>query len=155
MKQKQQARRGWPWLGGVMVLAISALTGYWHAQQAIGPEPVHYEEIELVQATEDRLEKIEHALAQAGCPGWMALASEGPTALSQAAIPPEIRTVSAEVPRVRYPQPLRVATRVAIGPQSVVSQPYAADDPDDLLDGTPDLLLNDAPSTDAPPADSR
>ncbi|TWU23757.1 hypothetical protein Pla144_39320 [Bythopirellula polymerisocia] len=147
-----------PWLGGAVVVAISALVGYWHAQPQSAPESSRYSDIVLVDHESDRVEQIEQALAQAGCPGWMVLAGEGPSALGAEVVPPEIRTISADIPRVSYPQPLRVASRVATGASStaVVATPGESNDPDDLLDGTADLLWNDdaAPEKEAAPVEA-
>lgn len=101
-----------PWLGGVVVVAISALVGSWQAKLQSSPESSHYADIVLVDHETDHIEQVEQALAQAGCPGGMVLASEGSSALGSEAIPPEIHTISASVPRVKYPEPLRVASRV-------------------------------------------
>ncbi len=154
MKGKQLGWGGGPWLLGVLVVAISALVGYWHAQPLSSPESTRYEEIELVDHSSNQIEKIEQALAQAGCPGWMVLASEGPSVLGSQAIPPEIRTISASVPRVQYPQPIRVASRPTT--EAVATTPGDANDPDDLLDGTADLLWKDIadPEQEKPPVDS-
>ncbi|QEG33104.1 multiheme c-type cytochrome [Bythopirellula goksoeyrii] len=155
MKGKQLGLNVWPWLGGAMVVVIGTLVGYWHAEPQPPPESNRYTDIKLVDHTEDRMEKIEQALAQAGCPGWMALASEGPSALGPEVIPPEIRTISARVPRVKYPQPLRVASRVLKDSSSdkAVVSPDSSGDPDDLLDGTADLLWKDAAPAEETPSE--
>ena len=110
-------------------------------------------------ADDKRLEQIGSTLAQAGCPGWMVLAEEGEAALQPPAselVPGEVQqtahrvptsvptSVPTTVPSVRYPVPLRVASRTRIAssatPDAFVSV-GAKDDPDDLLDGVPDLLV--------------
>ncbi len=143
------------WLLMAAIMCVSALVGVWQAQPPRAIEASPSTAIQLVSNPPDtrHVEQIEQALAQAGCPGWMVLASEGPQALGPKVVPPEIRTTSAEaanVPSVRYPQPVLVADRFAFNTtakQSAVSQPSAASDPDDLLDGTPDLLWTGEPAS--------
>ena len=105
-------------------------------------------------------------LAQASCPGWMVLASEGESALRPLPpvvpddVEPTVHRVSAEVPVVKYPNPIRVANRLLLNAPTV-GEENAADDPDDLLDGVPDLLADpneevespsvEQPSVEAPP----
>jgi hypothetical protein len=152
------------WLGLATVIGLSALVGVWQSQ---APRAENTSQrgatIRLVRSEQHagKIEQIEQALAQAGCPGWMVLAGEGPQALGPEVVPQELRNPSLEieneVPRVRYPQPLRVALNTN-AKDEVVSQPSAAADPDDLLDGMPDLLWNEdgettEPSTDSTPSD--
>jgi hypothetical protein len=130
-----------------MVLVLSLLVGVWQArveEHALAEVEREMQALAL-DSDSERCEQIEQALAQAGCPGWMVLASEGPQALGPEVVPQELRLVSAEepleVPVVRYPQPLRVAFNTS-AKQNAVSQPGLASDPNDLLDGVPDLLWN-------------
>ena len=117
-----------------LILLASAAVGIWHAdeqeRERLASLPTAAPEVD----EQEYLQEIEQALAQAGCPGWMVLASEGETALQ----PPEgIQQVAhnAEaIPRVEYPVPVRLALREAYPVES------APDDPEDLLDGMPDLL---------------
>ena len=133
------------WLGLAMVLGLSALVGVWQARiEEHALASVEREMQALTSGQEaERFEQIEQTLAQAGCPGWMVLASEGPQALGPEVVPQELRKVSAEVPLdvpvVQYPQPIRVALNTS-DKGNVVSEPAPANDPDDLLDGVPDLL---------------
>jgi hypothetical protein len=129
------------WLGLAAILGLSALVGVWQSRDKIPDLDTHHFETELDDDEASRFVQIEQALAQAGCPGWMVLASDGPQALGPEVVPQELRTVSAEVPlqvpRVQYSQPVLIAVK-----QSAVSQPSPASNPDDLLDGVPDLLWN-------------
>jgi hypothetical protein len=150
MRRNTQSILERTWLGIAAVVGLSALVGWWHAQTPPALEQADESHIQLVsgELPNDNFGQIEQALAQAGCPGWMVLASEGPQALGGEVVPPEVRTASANVPSVRYPQPVRVANRVAMNTSaqpSVISQPTSASNPNDLLDGVPDLLWkNDA-----------
>lgn len=148
------------------VVGFSALVGVWNAW---GRD--HHNAAALRAARADiagpsRLEQIEAALAQAGCPGWMALASEGESALAppgdanaapsdgHAVIPAEVQRTSERVPRVRYPVPVKVASRELRLTEPRVAQrdaAAAAADPDDLLDGMPDLLEGDGVLQSLPP----
>ena len=122
------------------ILVGSVLVGYWNGQTPVAkstPAP----------PASTLIEQIEAELAQAGCPGWMTLASEGKQALEPPAIvPANVRQtanrVPQQLPRVKYPVPLRVARRILIADAG--SRTYSpispSDDPDDLLDGMPDLL---------------
>ncbi len=113
--------------------------------ESIEDEARHLEQI-------DPFEQIESTLAMAGCPGWMVLASEGEAALRQPeeplrVVPAEIKPtalhVTQNVPRVKYPAPVRVASRFLFTPSVESGTALAVgapDDPDDLLDGTADLL---------------
>ena len=123
---RQNSQNCWErtWLGIATVVGLSTLVGVWHAQKPRATTTACHSVIQLAsndQSTE-HVEQIEQALAQAGCPGWMVLASEGPQALSSKVVPLAFNTNTK---------------------QSVVSQPSAANDPNDLLDGVPDLLWND------------
>ncbi len=120
---KRNSENWWEsiWLAVAAVVGLSALVGVWHGRaQSVQPD-THYSDIQLASndASHERIEQIEQALAQAGCPGWMVLASEGPQALGSEIVPLAFNN-SAQ--------------------QGVVSQPSAANDPNDLLDGVPDLL---------------
>lgn len=154
MTQNLRESRGKTWLGGAVVVVLSALLGIW---QANAPQPINTpaEKLQVPQikpvAHFDRqihADRIEQALAQAGCPGWIVLASEGPQALGPDVVPPEMRRSADGVPRIKYPQPLRLASRPAIASRSRTPAeiPSSPDDPDDLLDGTPDLLWTNTPA---------
>ncbi|MDZ4658540.1 MAG: multiheme c-type cytochrome [Bythopirellula sp.] len=126
---KRNSENWWEsiWLAAAAVMGLSALVGVWHSRaQPVKPD-THHSNIQLASndASHERIEQIEQALAQAGCPGWMVLASEGPQALGSEIVPLAF-SKSAQ--------------------QGVVSQPSADNDPNDLLDGVPDLLWEkDAP----------
>lgn len=125
--------RNRPWVWCVAIVAVSALVGAWNAQVPLvdrNPKPR--------PADPTAIEQIESTLAQAGCPGWMVLASEGEGALqplpdvvtevgSQTVVP-----ASANVPAVKYPSPVRVANRLLFEPPP--------GDENDLLNGANDLL---------------
>ena len=98
-------------LGAILVLSGSALLGFWQARQTSAEDSGHGRQVSLVGHTTEQAEHIEQALAQAGCPGWMVLASEGPTALGPEIVPVELRSPVNSIPSIRYPQPLRIATR--------------------------------------------
>ncbi|MCG8449837.1 MAG: hypothetical protein MI725_09700, partial [Pirellulales bacterium] len=138
----------WAWCAASVPLSV--LVGLWHAQS-----PTTEVEVAATSAETDSTpetfarqvdyEQIESTLAQAGCPGWMVLASEGEAAL----VPPDVKEVAQRVPIVKYPGPLRVAQRERLFSESSKEAILSAapkDDPDDLLDGVPDLLAK-------PPAD--
>ena len=153
MMRNTSARMGKPLTGVALVLFISAAVGVWRADE------IERERLESLPSAESiptaapeidetaYLEDIEQALAQAGCPGWMVLASEGEAALT----PPEpiqqvAHTVTeseeSNIPRVHYPVPVRVANRQQFSVALRDAHPVQSspDDPDDLLDGMPDLL---------------
>ena len=135
------------------VVLISALVGIWHADET---EKRRLADIAVDSNPSQDLEEkaylleMERALAQAGCPGWIPLASEGESAFD----PPEQveqvshfeptvkRQAKSEIPRIIYPTPLRVASARKYQLAERTARPMAGspDDPDDLLDGMPDLL---------------
>lgn len=152
--QRRKSGSGlWAWCTAVTVL--SALVGVWNAEE---PQPRQKpRETKSEWETASSLERIESTLAQAGCPGWMVLATEGESALSPPEQPSPLTlpsddkvkpvahqvAVSADVPRVSYPAPVRVASRLLFAPPGATNAKLttmASDDPDDLLDGVPDLL---------------
>jgi hypothetical protein len=157
MKQRPPSPWKQTWLCAAAIALLSALVGLWHAQSPV-VAPLENDSTvasTVGNETDERFEQIEAALAQAGCPGWMVLASEGPQAFED----PNVRATGAEMvfnqPPVnpRLPEPLYVANRFASNaPASVISQPSAKDDPNDLLDGAPDLLWNDGESETGEPA---
>lgn len=155
------------------VLLLSAVVGVWHAEQ------VEQERLARISASssssalsineagqnfeqdieeEAYLVEMQKALAQAGCPGWMTLASEGEAALQPPESGGDIQQVAhaqpvtaselteKTVPRVSYPVPVRVASRPRISVALREAHPVAGspEDPDDLLDGQPDLLSTPA-----------
>ncbi len=171
MMRTKRRHFGGPWGWCAAVVGLSALVGVWNASNPhvrtharnlshspgttlVGEDPSLSSAIPL--------EKIEATLAQAGCPGWMVLASEGEAAFQQL-VPEDVKETAlrvAQVPRVRYPAPVRVAralfappagsnARLAVGP---------ADDADDLLDGVADLLSQsedeESPAEETPTEDS-
>ncbi len=144
MKRNVPKSRYRPWLWGASIVAVSALVGVWNAND---PTPVP--QPDPVPNGPTTIEKIESTLAQAGCPGWMVLATEGESALQP--LPPIVDEaveqtalrVEADVPTVNYPKPIRVANRVQFSPPSGTAAKLTTsptEDPDDLLDGVPDLL---------------
>lgn len=172
--------RLWAWCTAVTVLSV--LVGVWNAEE---PQPRQKpRETKSEWEAASSLERIESTLAQAGCPGWMVLATEGESALSPPQQPSPLTlpsdddvkpvahqvAVSAVVPRVSYPTPVRVASRRLLAPtdgKNAKLTTMASDDPDDLLDGVPDLLAepdtaspneeapNDNPPSDEPPSEAQ
>ena len=171
MKRMKRGSLNVLFAGCVALVAASAVVGIWHARDPL-PSVSHVHappQQDLSNANSTRaprkVEQLEGMLAQAGCPGWIVLASEGESALQAPvkpaqfeapdALPPKIvhaevqktpTRMAARVPRVRYPAPVRVA-RLARPPQLTGGAP---DDPDDLLDGMPDLLLPPTSKTPSP-----
>ncbi len=153
MKLTEQKNWNGPAVWFLIVVGLSALVGVWNAQEDVQDRRrISTPSVTEVVAVNDDtipLEKIESTLAQAGCPGWMVLASEGEAALKPPVglVPSEVKPtalrVSGEVPRVRYPTPVRVARRVLFAPPAVGGAKLtvgAVGDSDDLLDGVADLL---------------
>ncbi len=149
MNQTQHTILHKPWAWCAIVIVGSALVGAWNAQAP------HFstlqEPISPTKQPASPIEQIEATLAQAGCPGWMVLASEGESAFqppSQQIVPDDIQTTSsrtlAQVPHVKYPVPVRIASRTLVAPPAANASlsPGSPNDPDDLLDGKPDLLLD-------------
>lgn len=139
MTRNKSANVGKLLKGAALVLLASVAMGIWHADEI---ERSRIEELPPPAPEVDEtayLTEIEQALAQAGCPGWMVLATEGESALTpqeeiQQVTHNEVGLQRSEVPRVQYPVPVRVALRDAYPVES------SPEDPDDLLDGEPDLL---------------
>jgi len=170
MKRTKYENLDRPTVWFVVIVSLSALVGVWNAS---APHPGSLPPTLRAKATGEAkqrtakhspLEQIESTLAQAGCPGWMALASEGEAALQPPSglLPNDIKKtalrVTTSVPHIRYPTPVRIASRTLMaspsrGQTQLVANP--ADDPDDLLDGAPDLLAAAAEETeDVPPPTS-
>ena len=151
-----------------VAVALSALVGVWHARKPAPNTAAPQKSAERC-CSENKLlkqvdyQQIESTLAQAGCPGWMVMASEGPRALDPPpkgsprrvnregvrpalgaqVVPATVKEVAARVPVLKYPVPLRVAQREPIVPKPTGAATLSvgsADDPDDLLSGVPDLL---------------
>jgi len=147
MKSRQHAPIERPWIWCAAIVVASALVGLWKGQTPIAPLSTSPSQSSMLEKPVSMLEKIEAELAQAGCPGWITLASEGEQALEATAIVPgNIQQTSRRIPHVVYPVPLRVASR------TLVAAVGSADDPDDLLDGVPDLLAK--PQAEAPVEDA-
>ena len=146
MKRKQRGTINRPWTWCAVLVSLSAVVGVWNAQEIDTRQDVQADSTTVSRHEEIDLEQIEATLAQAGCPGWMVLAGEGESALETRVLPSDVREtrerVPSQYPRVRYPVPVRVASRTAsttsIQGTNRVGSP---DDPNDLLDGVPDLLL--------------
>ncbi len=125
-----------------VVLLVSSLVGLRNAREPQSDKSPKTTSITL------NTEQLEADLARAGCPGWIVLASEGEAALTASGQSPITRTSHTEsqpshrVPRVKYSVPLRIASLPQSNKAFRVAQlsPGSADDPDDLLDGMPDLL---------------
>ena len=145
MKRTEPKNWSRPTVWFLILVGLSALVGIRNAQVrrgvAISP-PRQIASRQVVAEKSLPLEKIESTLAQAGCPGWMVLASEGEAALRPPAdsvltlVPGDVKKTSlhiqGNVPRVTYPAPIRVASRTLFA--------APATNTDDLLDGVPDLL---------------
>jgi len=157
-----------PWAWFAFVAVGSVLVGIWNAQpaptsaeinSALPSQQVTTSTVEHSDSADNsRVDEIEATLAQAGCPGWMVLASEGESALEPPVptlvpedIQPTSRRVPNQVPRIKYPVPLRVASRTRPNSNTAPTAIKVAlaqgspDAPDDLLDGVPDLLLDTSP----------
>lgn len=144
------------------VLLLSAMVGIWQADRVehdrLAQLDTSYvsDDASCVEFVEEKtyLVEMQKTLAQAGCPGWMTLASEGEAALQSANPGEEIKQVAhsqpvttptppeLSVPRVTYPVPVRVASlpRISVALREAHPVEGSPDDPDDLLDGQPDLL---------------
>jgi len=71
------------------ILVGSVLVGLWNGQAPIAkPTPAPPASAVAENPKSTLLEQIEAELAQAGCPGWITLASEGEQALQPATIVP-------------------------------------------------------------------
>ncbi len=158
MRRTERRNSFRPTLWIAAVVGLSAVVGIWNAEDPLAGDcgDIPSENFSRAVASEavdpTRLELMESTLAQAGCPGWMVLASEGEDALeSPVPLPPVVPKViqqtahreSAKVPRVSYPSPVRVANRALFAPPGRGRAQLTTsdkDDPDDLLDGVPDLL---------------
>ena len=141
------------------IVGLSALVGVWNAEDPFAVSLQHSPPETTHEAIP--LEKIESTLAQAGCPGWMVLASEGEAALRPPSelVPNDIKKtalrVAVNVPRISYPTPVRLANRTLFAPPAGSRAQLAtgaSNDPDDLLDGVPDLLAAPAEQTEETPA---
>jgi len=133
MKPRQHTSVKHLGIGCAVMVVGCAMIGLWNGQTPILQAPILQASAAPTEPT--MLEKIEAELAQAGCPGWVTLASEGEQALQPAAIVPEnVQQTSNRIPQVVYPVPLRVASR------TLVAAVGSSDDSDDLLGGVPDLL---------------
>jgi hypothetical protein len=135
------------WLYAAAIVLLSVLVGLWNARTTELPPLLDDPHIgsTVTGEADERFEQIEAALAQAGCPGWMVLASEGPKALEDPNVQPTGAQLVFNQPPAnpQFSKPLLVANRFANNtPSSVISQPSAKGDPNDLLDGAPDLLWN-------------
>ncbi|MCA9235574.1 MAG: hypothetical protein KDA44_08875 [Planctomycetales bacterium] len=109
--------------------------------------------------------EVQSILAEGGCPGWIAVANHpewlepNPSDNHVTLLPPvderpRVRLVanaqaSADVPVVRYPVPLRIASLPTPTPRAMPSN-----DPDDLLGGVDDLLAAPQGEPDQPDAGS-
>ena len=151
MKRTERRNLSRPTVWFVIVVGLSALVGLWNAEES--REDTTSPSLPEVANKTTSLEQIEMTLAQAGCPGWMVLASEGEAALKPPAglLPKDVKQtalhVATSVPRVRYPTPLRLANRTLFAPPAATeafAAVGAAEDPEDLLDGVPDLLAKPA-----------
>ena len=80
MKRNSRGMRASTWTWCTALVALSALVGTWNATDPAA-EPVARQSHEA-QHDGDQIDlhKMESTLAQAGCPGWMVLASEGQAA---------------------------------------------------------------------------
>jgi len=161
MRRTVHGRIGGLWAWCAAIVGLSVLVGSWNAvdphpavlpctpRATIAPTAVQDLAAPTPHAQTGPLEQIESTLAQAGCPGWMVLASEGQAALEKPPklVPSDVKEtalrVAANVPRVTYPRPLRVANRTSLAsgaPKRAKLAVGAVSDPDDLLDGVADLL---------------
>ncbi len=160
MNKKERGLLHRPWTWCAIITVGSAIVGAWNTQAPYA-SPLQESSPATAHAA-SQVEQIEAVLAQAGCPGWMVLASEGPSALQpspsrQTLVAEDIRKTSArvpnQVPTVKYPVPVRIASRVLIAQSDSQAKLSATspNDPDDLLDGMPDLLLEEAQPVEATP----
>ena len=149
MKRTEHKNLSRPTVWFVIVVGLSALIGVWNAQDERSDSKSSVQDEQMVAIATIPLEKIESTLAQAGCPGWMVLASEGEAALMPPVgiVPDEVKQtalrVAGNVPRVRYPSPVRVASRVLFASPAGSGAKLStgsSDAADDLLDGVADLL---------------
>jgi len=165
MRRSERRILSGPWSWCTAIVGLSVLVGVWNAKDPRANRLSHTPRATTTSATEHDfakatpLEQIESTLAQAGCPGWMVLASEGEAALGKPSglVPSNVKRtalrVTANVPRVRYPTPVRVASRTLFAPPAANGTKQvvgAVSDPNDLLDGVPDLL---AAPVGGPPAE--
>ncbi|NOZ40768.1 MAG: hypothetical protein GXP24_11155 [Planctomycetes bacterium] len=157
MKQTKRVLLNRPTVWFVIVVGISALVGAWNAEAPLAST----QQLASVHVSQQAipLEQMESTLAQAGCPGWIVLASEGEAALKPPSdlLPNDVKKtalrVASNVPRISYPTPVRVASRTLFAPPPGNRAQLAtstADDPNDLLDGVPDLLAAPVEKSTAP-----
>jgi hypothetical protein len=134
------------------IFVVGAAVAYWLVPGE-NPRPAQvYSWTATSQPAGDVRAEIQQILAQGGCPGWMVLASE-PAALSApvatTTVPREWRETAAREsspPRVKYPVPVRVASR-AVGDDELISEE------EDLLLTSPEVTGQQAtPKTDTEPA---
>ena len=136
-------------------VCLSAIVGWWSTQdtdEGSGSAPSPAVAIYLktdAQGGKVDFEKIEATLAQAGCPGWMVVAGEGQSIL----VPPEVKEVSNRVPELKYPGPLHIARQETVSRPSQSARSFvgSAEDPGDLLNGIPDLILQPDQRSEPPP----
>ncbi|MGI9429057.1 MAG: hypothetical protein ACR2NM_10390, partial [Bythopirellula sp.] len=158
MRQDVQAIRGGPWRWCAAIVGLSALVGAWNAQDPSAAKRSTEQQLQattVADKTPSKLEKIESTLAQAGCPGWLVLASEGEAALeppphhsSAGVIEQTSLQVTTNGPLFDDPVPARVASRGQLAPPASAGAQLTTgskDDPNDLLDGVPDLLAPPPP----------
>lgn len=154
MRPERNSSNRWLWYWCAVIVASSGLFGYLHADApqvaAERPQPISTPHHLPNQAT---FEQMELTLAQAGCPGWMVLASEGESALrpgdsaASSIVEQTAYQTAARTGGANSPQHVRVACRLLVSPQSINDAQLTtspADAPDDLLDGMPDLLAEPA-----------
>lgn len=157
------------------IVGLSALMGIWHAEDPgakylppslpmtaasdVQPHDSVTQQLPSSVLASPVLQQMESTLAQAGCPGWMVLASEGEAAFDKPAEPSLSHAAAANVKQtalpivapvsqVSYPAPVRVANRTLFAPPTLqanlAAEPASA--ADDLLDGMPDLLEEPGPA---------
>jgi hypothetical protein len=125
------------------IFFVGAAAAYWLVPGE-APKPASvYQRTATCRPAGAVREEIQQLLAQGGCPGWMALANEPATLSSWAATTPPIawrETAARESnpPRVRYPVPVRVASR-AMGDDELISEE------EDLLLTSPEVTGKQAP----------
>ena len=151
-----------PILWAVTIVALSALYGFVYADdpsQELAKKKqtttvrVESQPPSQSQTTQSNFEAIELTLAQAGCPGWMVLASEGEEALH----PPHSKP-SGQVRQTAFQDTenasQQIAPRMLLAAQATRAQAIfsSKDDPNDLLDGVPDLLAAPAAEQAVPAA---
>jgi len=164
--QRTSISSSWGWVLGVAVTSL--LVGVRHAHDLVPPPTAAQTATAKTPSSSvessERVERLQGELAQAGCPGWIVLASEGETALHplpqvnarKTDLKPDSATTGlvqqtahrAYAGRPRLQVPVRLP--IAPGPQFRTARsepqpnrnlaPHADELIDDLLDGVPDLL---------------